>query len=79
MEAVRQQLALSRFESVRVKHCRHAYGLCLEGPADAEAEQRWKVVFSADTRPCEELVEAAKGATVFIHEVSLRVVVLFRC
>ncbi|GAB4820364.1 hypothetical protein N2152v2_007410 [Parachlorella kessleri] len=68
VEAVRQRLALSRFESVRVRHCRHAYGLCLEGPSDAEADRRWKVVFSADTRPCEALVEAAKGATIFIHE-----------
>lgn len=66
VEGVRETLGLTRFESVRVNHCAHAYGLVLAG---GEGERAWKVVFSADTRPCDQLVEAAKGATVFIHEV----------
>ena len=67
VEAMRCALGLARFESVRVAHCAHAYGLALEGGPEGEA--RWKLVFSADTRPCQALVEAARGATVLIHEV----------
>lgn len=58
------KLGLSRFESVRVVHCAHSYGLIMESTAGAG----WKVAFSGDTRPCPALVEAAKGATLFIHE-----------
>ncbi|GLT53339.1 hypothetical protein SLA2020_266170 [Shorea laevis] len=28
----------------------------------------WKIVYSGDTRPCPELIEASRGATVLIHE-----------
>lgn len=75
VDAVRSALGLARFESVRVKHCAHAYALLLEAPpkpgseGGGEATAGWKLVFSADTRPCDALVEAAKGATIFIHEV----------
>jgi ribonuclease Z len=66
INAAREAAGLTRFESVRVNHCAHAYGLVLEG---GTGEAKWTLVFSADTRPCEALVEAAKGSTVFIHEV----------
>lgn len=64
--SMREALGLTRFESVRVDHCAHAYALCMEGGGAGEAA--WKVVFSADTRPCDALVEVAKGATLLIHE-----------
>lgn len=68
-------MGLSRFESVLVAHCAHAYGLVLERAAGSEgssssASGGWKLVFSGDTRPCARLVGAAKGATLLIHEVS---------
>lgn len=61
---VNAALGLARLESVRVVHCAHSYGVVLEGQAG------WKVVFSGDTRPCDALVDAAKNATVLIHEVN---------
>ncbi|KAL4458182.1 hypothetical protein ABPG75_013047 [Micractinium tetrahymenae] len=61
-------MGLSRFESVLVAHCAHAYGLVLERAADEGGAGGWKLVFSGDTRPCARLVEAAKGATLLIHE-----------
>eukprot|EP00887_Chlorella_sp_A99_P006161 scaffold3.g6161.t1 len=63
IEAMREGMGLSRFESVPVAHCAHAYALVLESAAKG-----WKLVFSGDTRPCEQLVQAAKGATLLIHE-----------
>lgn len=28
----------------------------------------WKLVYSGDTRPCLELIEAVHGATILVHE-----------
>jgi len=38
------------------------------GSGAAAAAAPWKVVFSGDTRPCPAVVEAARGATLLIHE-----------
>lgn len=67
-------LGLTRLESVLVAHCAHAYGLVLERGEGVEGGRGpWKLVFSGDTRPCPQLVEAARGATLLIHEVRRRV------
>ena len=55
---VKAQLGLKTLQSVLVVHCAHAYAAVLEGQAG------WKVVFSGD-----QLVQAAQGATLLIHEV----------
>ncbi|KAK9811324.1 hypothetical protein WJX72_001848 [[Myrmecia] bisecta] len=55
-------LGLTKLESVSVQHCAHSFGLILESHAG------WKLAFSGDTRPCKQLVEAARDATVLIHE-----------
>ena len=57
------QLGISKLESFTVEHCANAYGLQLE------SGDRWKVVFSGDTRPCMNVVQAAKNALILIHEV----------
>ena len=57
-----QLLGLARLHSVPVVHCAHAYAAVLEGAAG------WKVVYSGDTRPCDQLVAAAQGASVLVHE-----------
>lgn len=62
---MKAQLGLKTLQSVLVVHCAHAYAAVLEGQAG------WKVVFSGDTRPCPQLVQAAKDATLLIHEVTL--------
>lgn len=69
IDATLASMGLSRFESVLVAHCAHAYGLVLERALGADGAGGWKLVFSGDTRPCSRLVEAAKGATLLIHEV----------
>ena len=56
---------LAKLESVRVVHCAHAFGVVLEGEAG------WKLVYSGATRPCDQLVAAAKDATILIHEAGL--------
>ena len=71
LEEARKTAGLGRIESVRVVHCAHSFGLVLESDgtnANGGTVAPWKVVFSGDTRPCESLVEAAKDATLLIHE-----------
>lgn len=53
-----------RVQAVEVDHkpVRHAYGFVFETDAH-------KLVLSGDTRPCDALVEAARGADLLLHEV----------
>ncbi|XP_076894186.1 tRNAse Z TRZ4, mitochondrial-like isoform X2 [Bidens hawaiensis] len=58
--------------SFPVVHCPQAFGVVLKGmdrvDKSGEIIPGWKIVYSGDTRPCPELVEASRGATVLIHE-----------
>ncbi|KAG0290120.1 hypothetical protein BGZ98_003586, partial [Dissophora globulifera] len=49
-------------QSVDVIHCLWAYGLSLEH------KDGWKLVYSGDTRPSNNLVDAGQNATVLLHE-----------
>ena len=57
-------LNIATLESFTVDHCANAYGLCLI------SHDGWKLVFSGDTRPCLNVVQAARNALVLIHEAS---------
>eukprot|EP00198_Chlamydomonas_reinhardtii_P000339 XP_001689674.1 RNase Z-like protein [Chlamydomonas reinhardtii] len=50
------------FRPFYVHHIHDAHGLRLEGEAG------WSIVFSGDTRPCNETIAAARGATLLVHE-----------
>jgi ribonuclease BN (tRNA processing enzyme) len=77
-DAILTGCGVTSLSNVQVVHCGQSYGLCLEflaasgandaSAGDAEAPRSIKVVYSGDTRPCERLVEAGRGATVLIHE-----------
>nr|XP_043614510.1 tRNase Z TRZ3, mitochondrial [Erigeron canadensis] len=58
--------------SFPVVHCPQAFGVVLKGSDRISSDGRvipgWKIVYSGDTRPCPQLVEASQGATVLIHE-----------
>ena len=59
---LKQELGLLNLTNVVVHHCPFAFGVVLDGVAD------WRLVYSGDTRPCQRLVQAGKGATILIHE-----------
>ncbi|EGZ05716.1 hypothetical protein PHYSODRAFT_532801 [Phytophthora sojae] len=54
--------AVSSFLSVRVFHCYDSYGLVLT------LQNGKKLVYSGDTKPCNELVLAGLGAELLVHE-----------
>ena len=55
--------------TVAVRHsCRDACGVIIEDLSSEVDKTPWKVVYSGDTRPCQELEAAGSGATLLIHE-----------
>lgn len=75
MKRVMQEAGLESLISVPVVHCPQAFGVVLKAAERINSVGKvipgWKIVYSGDTRPCPELVEASRGATVLIHEVNL--------
>ncbi|KAK1434126.1 hypothetical protein QVD17_11044 [Tagetes erecta] len=72
LKEVIREAGLENVISVPVVHCPQAFGVVLKGidrvDADGSLVPGWKIVYSGDTRPCPELIEASQGATVLIHE-----------
>ncbi|KAF3646240.1 hypothetical protein FXO38_19252, partial [Capsicum annuum] len=71
LKKVLSEAGLVRLFSFPVVHCPEVFGVILES---AERLNRgkvvpgWKVVYSGDTRPCSQVIEASLGATILIHE-----------
>ncbi|KAM3288647.1 hypothetical protein P3S67_022077 [Capsicum chacoense] len=71
LKKVLSEAGLVRLISFPVVHCPEVFGVILES---AERLNRgkvvpgWKVVYSGDTRPCSQVIEASLGATILIHE-----------
>lgn len=57
-----RSLGLVEVRSTEVVHCPFAYGFALTH------QSGWKIVYSGDTRPCAQLAEVGRGATLLIHE-----------
>lgn len=74
LKKVLQDAGLENLISFPVVHCPQAFGISLKAGdrtnSIGEVIPGWKIVYSGDTRPCQELIEASRGATVLIHEVN---------
>ncbi|KAF5739168.1 zinc phosphodiesterase ELAC protein 2 [Tripterygium wilfordii] len=72
LKEVLTEAGLETLISVPVVHCPQAFGIALKASERSNSVGKvipgWKIVYSGDTRPCPELVEASRGATVLIHE-----------
>ncbi|KAK6914858.1 tRNase Z endonuclease [Dillenia turbinata] len=77
LKKVLNEAGLEALISFPVVHCPHAFGVVLQAAerlnGKGKAIPGWKIVYSGDTRPCPELIEASRGATVLIHEATLEV------
>ncbi|KAL5575197.1 hypothetical protein UlMin_016896 [Ulmus minor] len=66
------EAGLDALISFPVVHCPQAFGVVLKAGERINSAGKvipgWKIVYSGDTRPCPELIEASRGATVLIHE-----------
>ena len=74
LKKVLADAGLEALISFPVVHCPQAFGVVLKAAERTNSVGKmipgWKIVYSGDTRPCPELVEASRGATVLIHEAS---------
>lgn len=72
LEEVLEKAGLQALVSIPVVHCPQAYGIVVKAAERTNSAGKtvpgWKLVYSGDTRPCPELIEASCGATVLIHE-----------
>ncbi|KAF2323437.1 hypothetical protein GH714_035450 [Hevea brasiliensis] len=72
LKKVLGEAGLEALISFPVVHCPQAFGIVLKAAERINSVGKmipgWKIVYSGDTRPCPELVEASNGATVLIHE-----------
>ena len=57
-----QELGLASFASILVQHCKHAFGFVMTTQGGK------KFVFSGDTQKCGNLIRAASGAMLLVHE-----------
>lgn len=74
LKKVLNEAGLETLISFPVVHCPQAFGIALKAADRINSAGKvipgWKIVYSGDTRPCPELIEASRGATILIHEVS---------
>ncbi|XP_022721454.1 tRNAse Z TRZ4, mitochondrial-like isoform X3 [Durio zibethinus] len=72
LKKVLGEAGLEALISFPVVHCPQAFGIVLKAAERVNSVGKvipgWKIVYSGDTRPCPELVDASRGATVLIHE-----------
>ncbi|OMO52723.1 zinc phosphodiesterase ELAC protein 2-like protein [Corchorus capsularis] len=72
LKKVLNKARLERLVSFPVVHCPQAYGVILKAANRINSVGKlipgWKVVYSGDTRPCLEMIEASQGATILIPE-----------
>lgn len=74
LKRVLKEAGLDGLVSFPVVHCPQAFGVVIKASERVNSVGKviegWKIVYSGDTRPCPELTEASRGATILIHEVS---------
>ncbi|OVA20274.1 tRNase Z endonuclease [Macleaya cordata] len=72
LKRVLGEAGLEALISVPVVHCPQAFGVVLKAAERVNSVGKtipgWKLVYSGDTRPCSQLIDASRGATVLIHE-----------
>ncbi|XP_044497252.1 tRNAse Z TRZ4, mitochondrial-like isoform X2 [Mangifera indica] len=77
LKEVLSKAGLETLVSVPVVHCQEAFGIVLKAAERINKVGKmipgWKIVYSGDTRPCNTLTEASRGATILIHEATFEV------
>lgn len=72
LKKVLGEIGLEDLISFPVVHCPQAFGVIVKAAerlnSVGERIPGWKMVYSGDTRPCPETVEASRDATILIHE-----------
>uniref|UniRef100_A0A3B3ZX46 Zinc phosphodiesterase ELAC protein 2 n=1 Tax=Periophthalmus magnuspinnatus TaxID=409849 RepID=A0A3B3ZX46_9GOBI len=65
IQALLKKNSLSQFETCLVRHCKNSFACSLSHSSG------WKLSFSGDTMPCDDLVNIGRDSTLLIHEATL--------
>lgn len=72
LKEVLGEAGLEQLTSFPVVHCPEAFGVILKARERLNSagamKPGWKIVYSGDTGPCMEVIQASHGATLLIHE-----------
>lgn len=65
-------MGLQSIRTCLVRHCPHSFGITLEvNSAACQKLEPFKITYSGDTMPCDELVTLGMDSTVLIHEATM--------
>lgn len=63
------QLGIESFHTIRVPHFMGSYAASLTFPYEKNANREsFKLTYSGDTKPCQEIIELGRDSTLLIHE-----------
>ena len=60
-------MGIDKMLAIEVDHCQHSYACLLQGSSKEFGEGQ-RIVYSGDTRPCQNLKNYAQGCQLLIHE-----------
>lgn len=64
-------MGLSYVRTCLVRHCPHSFGVAFEVTASSLRSRPFKITYSGDTMPCDDLVELGRDSDVLIHEATM--------
>ncbi|KAK9509709.1 hypothetical protein O3M35_006965 [Rhynocoris fuscipes] len=62
---IREALDIQNIQTTYVRHCPNAFGIAVTH------KNGWKITYSGDTMPCENLVEIGANSDILIHEATM--------
>ncbi|KAM7517522.1 hypothetical protein LguiB_016618 [Lonicera macranthoides] len=79
LKNVVKEAGLEGIVSVPVVHCPQAFGAVVKAAERrniiGETVPGWNLAYSGDKRPCQQLINAAGGATVLIHDILVSILI----
>lgn len=64
-------MGLSYLKTCLVRHCPHSFGVAFEVCATSTRSNPFKITYSGDTMPCEDLVKLGRDSSLLIHEATM--------
>lgn len=65
-------MGLSYLKTCLVRHCPHSFGVAFEvSPTGRRSSGPFKITYSGDTMPCDDLVDLGRDSSLLIHEATM--------
>lgn len=64
-------IGLTYIKTCLVRHCPHSFGIAFEVSPTSARSQPFKITYSGDTMPCDDLVNLGRDSSLLIHEATM--------